>query len=99
MTTDHEQEETMHAAVEADDRPPLVAVTGPVKLTAARLARVEELQAQLRTAADLADALTTEEENGWVPGQPGQRSHRVEPLEAMSRRLAADADALEALYS
>lgn len=74
--------------------------TKPGKMTAERLAKVEQLQADLRTCAVQASQLADEEENGWQPGTPQQaRTHRVDPLEKLAASCAESADYLEDLYS
>jgi len=72
----------------------------PGKLTAARLAKVEEIQGRMgQVAAMLAD-LTDEEENGWVAGNPQTGvTVRVEPLRKLTAEVMAGIEALETLYS
>lgn len=82
--------------VEASPPPP----TGPKKMTAERLQRVEKLQATLTEAAIMAERLGEEELGGWVVGTPRKEvSSRAEPLQEMATRVYGYVEALEALYS
>lgn len=71
----------------------------PGKLTAARLAKVEEVQGRMRSIVNDLNALATEEEHGWVPGTPKVGTARVEPLEKLAAEIAAGVETLEVLYS
>jgi len=94
----------MHStAVERRDEPVVELVasrTGPKKITADRLRRVENLQAQLTECAVASEQLAEEELNGWVVGNPQtQVSARAEPLQDLAMKLYQAVEALEALYS
>jgi hypothetical protein len=70
------------------------------KLTARRLAEVEDIQKTLRNMTNRLNSLAVEESNGWTPGNPQtERTHRVEPIEELAGQLADGVDLLEKLYS
>jgi hypothetical protein len=70
------------------------------KITAARLAEVENIQKAMGEIIRLLDRVAQEEANGWVPGTPQtKRTHRVEPIEKLMTELGAGIDLLEGLYS
>ena len=70
------------------------------KLTASRLAEVEDIQKTMAIAVDRLNKLAEGEANGWVPGTPQtKRTHRVEPIEKLAEQLATGIDMLERLYS
>jgi hypothetical protein len=70
------------------------------KLTAARLAEVEEIQKQMRAVTIRLARLAEEENNGWVPGSPQtERTHRVEPISGLVGEVEAGIALLERLYS
>ena len=73
---------------------------GPGKLTAARLAEVEDIQVAMNEVGRRLAKLAEAEENGWTPGTPqAERTHRVEPLENLSGLVLDGVDMLERLYS
>jgi hypothetical protein len=70
------------------------------KITADRLAEVEDIQKLLRSVAVRLGALAVDEANGWIPGTPQtKRTHRVEPIEKLTEQMVDGVDLLEKLYS
>jgi len=70
------------------------------KITANRLAEVEDIQKMMRVITTRLSALAVDEANGWVPGTPQtKRTHRVEPIEKLAEQMADGVDLLEKLYS
>lgn len=70
------------------------------KITADRLAEVEDIQKMMRVITNRLNALAIDEANGWVPGTPQtKRTHRVEPIEKLAEQMAEGVDLLEKLYS
>jgi hypothetical protein len=70
------------------------------KVTASRLAEVDDIQKLMRNVSNRLSALAAEESHGWVPGTPQtKRTHRVEPIETLAEKLADGVYLLERLYS
>lgn len=70
------------------------------KLTASRLAEVEDVQKVMVKLSVRLNILAEEESNGWTPGTPQtNRTHRVEPIQALADQLTDGVEMLEKLYS